>query len=52
METNRRVGAPDVHISIRNDLAGLVVDDLDDQRKLDASLVLGVVLADLLSLDV
>ena len=50
--SHRCVGAPDVDIGVGNDLAGLVVDDLDGQRHLDAGIALGEILADLLATDV
>ena len=51
-EAYRRVGAPNIDVRVRHRSAGLVVDDLDGQRKLDACLALRVVLADLLALHV
>ena len=48
----RRVGAPDVDVGVGDDLAGLVVDDLDGQRHLDTGQAFGDILADLLATDV
>lgn len=47
-----RVRAPNVDIGVVDRLAGLVVDHLDSQGQGDARLVVGDVLADLLSFDV
>lgn len=47
-----RIGRPNIDVSVGNDLAGLVVDDLDGERHLDARLVLADVLANFLAPDV
>lgn len=47
-----RVGAPDVDVGVRHDLAGLVVDNLDGKSHLDTLFAVGDILADLFALDV
>jgi hypothetical protein len=48
----RGVRAPDINIGIGDDLAGLVVDNLDGESHTETLLALCDVLADVLSLDV
>jgi hypothetical protein len=46
------VAAPDVDVGVWYNLAGLVINNLDRQRELDALLAIGNVLPDFLALHV